>query len=104
MNASATHTLKGRALVTGATGFIGSSVARCLVEAGLNVRVLVRSTSPDRWHTRDVPAAPTNVRSLGWCGLNADIAVGAVFDPGCVKTHTSAKCGKYNSPTRYRAI
>src|SRR4030088_1279154 len=23
---------------------------------------------------------------------------------GCVKTHTSAKCGKYNSPTRYRAI
>src|SRR4051812_25414927 len=26
------------------------------------------------------------------------------FDPGCVKTHTSAKCGKYNSPTRYRAI
>jgi hypothetical protein len=24
--------------------------------------------------------------------------------PGCVKTHTSAKCGKYNSPTRYRAI
>src|SRR5882724_477514 len=25
-------------------------------------------------------------------------------DPGCVKTHTSAKCGKYNSPTRYRAI
>src|ERR1700704_1387792 len=23
--------------------------------------------------------------------------------PGCVKTHTSAKCGKYNSPTRYRA-
>ncbi len=26
------------------------------------------------------------------------------FDPGCVKTHTSAKCGKYNSPTRYRAV
>src|SRR5215467_3315661 len=25
------------------------------------------------------------------------------FDPGCVKTHTSAKCRKYNSPTRYRA-
>src|SRR5215471_15928567 len=25
------------------------------------------------------------------------------FDPGCVKTHTSEKCRKYNSPTRYRA-
>jgi hypothetical protein len=23
-------------------------------------------------------------------------------DPACVKTHTSAKCRKYNSPTRYR--
>src|SRR5262249_30611478 len=26
-----------------------------------------------------------------------------VNDPGCVKTHTSAKCRKSNSPTRYRA-
>src|SRR5437899_8928896 len=24
------------------------------------------------------------------------------FDPACVKTHTIAKCRKYNSPTRYR--
>jgi hypothetical protein len=24
------------------------------------------------------------------------------IDPACVKTHTSAKCRKYNSPTRYR--
>src|SRR5262245_50580112 len=24
------------------------------------------------------------------------------YDPACVKTHTSAKCRKYNSPTRYR--
>jgi dihydroflavonol-4-reductase len=47
MNASPARVLKGRALVTGATGFIGSSVARCLIEAGVNVRVLVRSTSPD---------------------------------------------------------
>jgi len=48
MNASPARVLKGRALVTGATGFIGSSVARCLIEAGINVRVLVRSTSSDR--------------------------------------------------------
>src|SRR5215813_2469636 len=27
----------------------------------------------------------------------------SAFEPGCVKTHTSAKCRKNNSPTRYRA-
>jgi hypothetical protein len=26
----------------------------------------------------------------------------AEFDPGCVKTHTSAKCRKHNSPARHR--
>jgi hypothetical protein len=26
------------------------------------------------------------------------------FDPGCVKTHTSAKCRKYDSLTRCRAV
>jgi dihydroflavonol-4-reductase len=48
MNETPARELKGRALVTGATGFVGSSVARCLVEAGMEVRALVRSTSPDR--------------------------------------------------------
>jgi dihydroflavonol-4-reductase len=38
--------LSGRALVTGASGFVGSAVARCLKAAGLSVRALVRSTSP----------------------------------------------------------
>jgi dihydroflavonol-4-reductase len=47
MNASPARMLKGRALVTGATGFIGSSVARCLIEAGIDVRALVRSTSSE---------------------------------------------------------
>ncbi len=27
-----------------------------------------------------------------------------VIDPACVKTHTSEKCRKYNSLTRYRAV
>src|SRR5258707_11155105 len=38
--------LTGRALVTGASGFVGSAVIKCLMEAGLDVRALVRSTSP----------------------------------------------------------
>jgi dihydroflavonol-4-reductase len=33
-------------LITGASGFLGSAVARCLVSAGHDVRALVRPTSP----------------------------------------------------------
>ncbi len=33
-------------LVTGASGFLGSAVAKCLVEAGYDVRALVRPASP----------------------------------------------------------
>ena len=31
-------------------------------------------------------------------------AAAVARDPGCVKTHTSAKCGKYNSRTPYKAV
>ena len=38
--------LTGKALVTGASGFVGSAVARALTERGLEVRALVRASSP----------------------------------------------------------
>ncbi len=37
---------KEKILVTGASGFVGSAVARKLVEAGFSVRALIRGTSP----------------------------------------------------------
>lgn len=43
-----------RVLVTGATGFIGASVARALLQAKHEVRLLVRPTA-DRQNIRDLP-------------------------------------------------
>ncbi|NOT53819.1 MAG: NAD-dependent epimerase/dehydratase family protein [Deltaproteobacteria bacterium] len=43
-----------RALLTGATGFVGGAVLRALVRAGHEVRVLVRPDA-DRYNIRDMP-------------------------------------------------
>jgi dihydroflavonol-4-reductase len=40
--------VRGRILVTGATGFVGANVARLLLERGADVRVLVRACSDRR--------------------------------------------------------
>jgi dihydroflavonol-4-reductase len=57
--------LSGVALVTGASGFVGSAVARAALARGLSLRLLVRETSPRR-----------NIE-----GLNAEIVVGDMADP-----------------------
>jgi dihydroflavonol-4-reductase len=51
-------------LVTGASGFLGSAVAKCLLQAGHQVRVFVRPTSP----------------RLNLAGLDAEIAEGDLRD------------------------
>src|SRR5437660_6183343 len=57
-----------RVLVTGATGFLGSRLARTLVDCGVHVRAFVRPTS-DRRRIRDLPV---------------EIAVGEVTDQASV--------------------
>src|SRR5271167_4783254 len=59
-----------KVFVTGATGFLGSHVARVLADQGADLRLLVRSTS--------------NLRNLE--GLNAETATGDLRDPGSLET------------------
>jgi dihydroflavonol-4-reductase len=55
--------------LTGATGFLGSHVARALVEQGADLRLLVRSTS--------------NLKNLE--GLKAETAIGDLRDPASLE-------------------
>src|SRR5271169_7243739 len=59
-----------KAFVTGATGFLGSHVARVLADQGAGLRLLVRPTS--------------NLRNLE--GLKAETATGDLRDPGSLET------------------
>jgi dihydroflavonol-4-reductase len=54
-----------RAFITGATGFVGSHVARCYADAGAELRLLTRSTS----------------RLDALAGLNAETVVGDLREP-----------------------
>src|SRR6185369_13258695 len=54
-----------KAFVTGATGFVGSHVARVLAEKGAELRLLVRSSS--------------NLKNIE--GMNAERVVGDLRDP-----------------------
>jgi len=60
------------AFVTGATGFVGFSVARSLVERGIRVRALARKTSRQ-----------SMLRAL--MELGAELVIGDILDPGSYK-------------------
>ncbi|HEY3972452.1 MAG TPA: hopanoid-associated sugar epimerase [Candidatus Sulfotelmatobacter sp.] len=62
------------AFVTGATGFLGSHVARALADQGAELRLLVRPTSNLR-----------NLEGLDKGGLKAETAVGDLRDPGSLE-------------------
>jgi dihydroflavonol-4-reductase len=63
-----------KAFVTGATGFLGSHVARVLVEQGAELRLLVRPTSDLR-----------NLDDLSTHGVNADRVTGDLRDPASLE-------------------
>ncbi len=64
----------GRALVTGATGFVGSHVAGAWVDAGYDVRCTVRATSDTRW------LEGLDVESMEWDVRDSDGLKAALRD------------------------
>jgi dihydroflavonol-4-reductase len=75
-----------KAFVTGATGFVGSHVARTLAEHGAGLRLLLRSTSN-----------PKNIEAL-----NADRVVGDLRDPGSLATAMSGCDTVFHVAADYR--
>ena len=75
-----------RVLVTGATGFVGSAVARALVHSGTQVRVLVRAGS-ERGNLRDLPV---------------EIAVGDLTDRASLDRATAGCAALYHVAADYR--
>src|SRR5207245_476898 len=62
-----------KALITGATGFVGSHVARALAEQGADLRLLVRTSS----------------RTDNIAGLRADLAIGDLCDAQSIRSAMS---------------
>jgi dihydroflavonol-4-reductase len=74
------------AFVTGATGFVGSHVARVLAEKGAGLRLLVRSSS--------------NLRNIE--GLNAERVVGDLRDPDSLQKAMSGCDAVFHVAADYR--
>jgi dihydroflavonol-4-reductase len=75
-----------KAFVTGATGFLGSHVARVLAEQGAELRLLVRPTS--------------DLRNLE--GLNADRVIGDLRDPASLEKVLSGCNALFHVAADYR--
>ena len=75
-----------KAFVTGATGFLGSHVARVLSDEGANLRLLVRPTS--------------NLRNLQ--GLNAETVTGDLRDPSSLERSMSGCDTVFHVAADYR--
>src|ERR1700674_1016309 len=75
-----------KALVTGATGFLGSHVARVLADQGADLRLLVRPTS--------------NLRNLE--GLKAETATGDLRDAGSLEKAMSGCDTVFHVAADYR--
>jgi dihydroflavonol-4-reductase len=75
-----------KALVTGATGFVGAAVVRALLAAGWQVRVLARAGS-DR----------SNLD-----GLDVDVAVGALADVASLERALAGCAGLFHAAADYR--
>lgn len=73
-------------LVTGATGFLGSSLVRLLIKTGENIRVLIRPGS-DR----------TNIE-----GLEVEIAFGDLRDPKSLREACDGARGVFHAAADYR--
>ena len=74
------------ALVTGATGFVGSAVARALIRAGWQVRALARSGS-DRRNLRQLPV---------------EIAIGDLLDEASIREALRACDALFHVAADYR--
>lgn len=74
------------AFVTGATGFVGSHVARALAEKGAGLRLLVRANS--------------NKKNLD--DLNADLVTGDLRDPASLEKAISGCDGVFHVAADYR--
>src|SRR5271170_4777356 len=75
-----------KAFVTGATGFLGSHVARVLSEQGVDLRLLVRSTS--------------NLKNLE--GLKAETVIGDLRDPASLEKAMSGCDTVFHVAADYR--
>ncbi|HWK43304.1 MAG TPA: hopanoid-associated sugar epimerase [Stellaceae bacterium] len=73
-------------LVTGATGFLGSAVARCLLASGARVRVLARAGSDRR-----------NID-----GLDIETAIGSLDAPETLRPALEGCAGLYHVAADYR--